>query len=240
MNQIARKQAYTARSANTFGYSGNAEDGLRIDLKSGDALFIRPQQVRDIIVRFSKFNPLLDDAKGDVFCPTARFESWVEKDSRSFFGRHLDDDAAMRILGVLYNEGLIEKHFRWSANEDAEPYGIKPLVALGECAGRLAVYREKGYYGLVRVIKVFEEDQGVSLDLQVIKSPGFCTELPGKFNVGSSFEYLSIRQGYVVTSMVSWMLVTYPSMIERLVELAAACQERHQFIDGLYSITRFR
>lgn len=240
MDQIPRKQAYAARSANVFGYSGNAEVGLSIDLESGGSLFIRPQQVRDIIARFSRFNPLLDDTKGNVFCPTARFESWIEKDARSFFSRRLSEDAAMRILGAFYNEGLIEKHFRHAADDDAGPCEIDPIVLLGECTGRLAVYREKGYYGLVRVIRVFEEDDGVSLDLQVIKSPGFCTELSGKFTVGSSFEYLSISQGYAVTSMVSWMLVTHPLMVERLIELAAACPERDEFIDGLYAITRFR
>jgi len=44
----------------------------------------------------------------------------------------------------------------------------------------------------------------------------------------------------VVTSMVSWMLVSHPLMVERLIELAAACSERDEFIDGLYAITRFR
>lgn len=87
---------------------------------------------------FSRFNPLPDDVNGNIFCPTVRFEQWVERESASYFGRQLGRDDAMRILGALYGEELFATWLRYPGMDDEGCFRDLGLVAsLKDCKDRI-------------------------------------------------------------------------------------------------------
>lgn len=198
MSGMTSRLAYIARSGERFEYFGNARNGLRIPLASGDSLAIHPEQIQKILDRFSVFNPLLDEfTDHGIFCPTTRFERWVEKESPVFFGRQLKSGDAMRILGAFNGDGLIEEHFHTSIARHGHSPKAGALDVLEECEGQICIYREKAYFARVRLVKVTGDKNGVSLRMKVIDTPGFCSDVAGQFEVGSAFEYLSIPDGHL-------------------------------------------
>ena len=150
-DKMKLKKAWVAASNQLFNYSGSAKTGLNISLRSGDALLIKKSEIIKICRLFSRFNPLLDDTNGGVFCPTVRFEEWIHAESCSFFGQKLGKDDAMRILGAFYNEGLFSTYFRYPGidHEERSP-GFDLVAALAECKGRICIFREKGFIVSVR------------------------------------------------------------------------------------------
>lgn len=239
MSGMTSRLAYIARSGERFEYFGNARNGLRIPLTSGDGLAINPEQIQKILDRFSVFNPLLDEfTDHGIFCPTTRFESWVEKESPVFFGCQLKSGDAMRILGAFNGENLIEEHFHTSKARHGQSPKAGALDVLEECKGQICIYREKAYFARVRLVKVTGDKKGVSLRMEVIDTPGFCSDLTGQFEVCSAFEYLSICSGYAVASLVSWMLVTNSAMVSQLTDFAAHVPGKPEFIDEMNALTR--
>lgn len=239
MSGMTSRLAYIARSGERFEYFGNARNGLRIPLTSGDSLAINPEQVQQILDRFSIFNPLLDEfTDHGIFCPTTRFERWVEEESPVFFGRQLKSGDAMRILGAFNGENLNGVHFHTSKTRLGHSPKAGALDVLEECKGQICIYREKAYFARVRLVKVTGDKNGVSLRMEVIDTPGFCSDLTGQFEVGSAFEYLSICTGYVVASLVSWMLVTNQAMVNHLAGFAAHAPGKPEFIDEMNALTR--
>ena len=238
MKGVTLKQAFIARSEVCFEYSGSLKDGLRIPLESGDSLDIRSDQIGEILGRFSSFNPLLDESTDQgVFCPTSRFQRWLEEGSLEFLGRQLGSDDAMRILGTLNGEGLIEKHFHTGGTRHGPYSNTVTLAMLKECVGQVCIYREKAYFARVRLAKVSGDKQSVTLSLEVIESPGFCSDVAGRFEVSAAFEYLSIENGYVLTSLMSWMLVTNPALVNHLTDFAARMLGKRDFIEEVRSVT---
>jgi hypothetical protein len=239
MSGRTSRLAYIARSGERFEYFGNARNGLCIPLTSGDGLAINPDQIQQILDRFSVFNPLLDEfTDHGIYCPTTRLERWVEEESPVFFGRQLKSGDAMRILGAFNGEGLIEEHFHSSNTRHDHSLKADALAKLEECKGLICIYREKAYFARVRLVKVTGDINGASLRMEVIDTPGFCSDVTGQFEVGSVFEYLSICSGYVVTSLVSWVLVTYPAMVSHLTDFAAHVPGKPEFIDEMNALTR--
>lgn len=232
------KQAFIARSQTCFEYSGSFQDGLMIPLGSGACLEIRSEQIQEILARFSSFNPLLDEATDQgAFCPTSRFERWIKDESLAFFGRQLGSDDAMRVLGALNGEGLIEQHFHTDGTRRGNYSHAAALAMIKECVGYVCIYREKGYFARVRLARVNSEKGRIALDLEAIESPGFSSGIKGMFEVGATFEYLSIYNGYILTSLVSWMLVTNQGMVSQLTDFAAGMPGTQDFVEELRSVT---
>ena len=240
-DKMKLKKAWVAGSNQVFNYSGGAESGLSICLRSGDVLLLPKSKIIKICRRFSRFNPLLDDTNGSVFCPTARFEQWIHGKSSLFFGQQLENDDAMRILGALYNEGLFDKYFLYPGirREDcAQEFDL--VAALTECKGRICIFREKGFIIRANLIKVTEEDDGVWLKLKPIPTPGFSSAGKSKLEVGMNFDYIRADLGFVQTSLVSWSLVTHPAMNEHLSDFAASHPDMRSFIQELYAVMKAR
>jgi len=235
------KKAWVAGSSQVFNYSGSAKKGLNIGLRSGDVLLIKKTKIIKICALFSRFNPLLDDTNGGVFCPTVRFEEWIHAESCSFFGQKLGKDDAMRILGAFYNEGLFSTYFRYPGidHEERSP-GFDLVAALAECKGRICIFREKGFIVRVKLLKVTEEDDGVWLKLKPIPTPGFSAAGKPKIEVGMNFDYIHADLGFVQTSLVSWTLLTHPAMNEHLTDFAASRPEMRAFIQELYAVMKAR
>ena len=239
--KVKIKKAWVAGSKQSFDYTGSAVAGLTLGLSTGRDLLISGSQVHGIGALFSRFNPLLDDVSGNVFCPTARFEKWVERESASFFCRQLGRDDAMRILGALYGEGLFSTCFPYPGKDDEGCFRNLDLVAaLKECKDRICIFREKASIVRVKLLKVTGKDDGVWLVLKPVPSPGFYSVGTGKFEVGMNFDYIHADHGFIQTSLISWTLVTHPAMIERLSTFAAALPDTDSFLREFQVVTGVR
>lgn len=239
--KVKIKKAWVAGSKQSFDYTGSALVGLTLGLNSGSELLISKSQVRAIGALFSRFTPLLDDVNGNIFCPTARFEQWVERESASFFGRQLSRDDAMRILGALYGEGLFTTWFRYPGKDDEGCFrDLDLFLALKECTERICIFREKASIVRVKLLKVTGKDDGVWLVLKPVPSPGFSSVGNARFEVGMNFDYIHADHGFIQTSLISWTLVTHPAMVERLSTFAAALPDTASFLREFHVVTGVR
>jgi hypothetical protein len=238
IDQLMTKQAFIDGSSAQVEYSGNANEGFRIKLGEGDFFTLQPEHILKIFIDMAKYNPLLDDSSNpEESTPSRRFERWVEKESPGLFGRQLANREASLIRGVFGAEGILGFNFSNDGIYHVEDFlHANPLKALEECKGRICIYREKALFLRAKLVRVKCEDDCVDITFDVIDTPGFNSgrRQIEKFNVGSTFDYLSLHRGYVSASMVSWTIVTDIKMVEHLTEFATTLPNTREFMDELY------
>jgi hypothetical protein len=240
MNQANLKRAFIDRSSEQIKYSGSAEEGLCIELGLDDFLTVLPEQIIEILAIMAKYNPLLDDSNApDKSSSSLRFSRWIAKESQGYFGRQLTDLDALRIRGVFGAEWILKSDF----NHDAGMYRVgsfphaNPVTAFKECEGRICIFREGGLFLRTKLARVKGKDDSVWLTLDVLDAPGF-SSFRKQIKVGSSFDYLSIRHGYVVTSLPSWTLVTGDALVEHLTAFAATLPDKQDIIAEFHQMMR--
>jgi hypothetical protein len=94
------------------------------------------------------------------------------------------------------------------------------IATIKHLVGQACIFKEKLLIRHVKVTEVSVDDWGARLDLEVLETPGFKSELFSKLNVSSSWDIIGVSDRSIGASYVSWLLIIRPDLVERILLFA--------------------